>query len=204
MKILLRPVQISDLFALQLLEKKVFGENFSNSVFEVSKKTEDWLGYIAIIKKKFFGFYKHKIIGFIKMSNILDEFHIDSFGVDPLFRRISIGELLLVVSLIKSIEIGSKICTLEVRKSNFNAQNLYSKYKFQTKGIRKNYYSINRENALIMTAQDINSDEYLRFLFKQIKKMNLEYTTQSCYYYKIPSATVILRRIISLFNNRFG
>ena len=43
--------------------------------------------------------------------------------------------------------------TLEVRASNTVAQNLYRKYGFKMGGIRKEYYSDNKEDAIIMWNQ---------------------------------------------------
>jgi len=43
--------------------------------------------------------------------------------------------------------------TLEVRKSNTVAQNLYKKYGFKIAGIRNEYYTNNREDAIIMWNQ---------------------------------------------------
>jgi ribosomal-protein-alanine N-acetyltransferase len=40
--------------------------------------------------------------------------------------------------------------TLEVRKSNIVAQNLYKKYGFVEYGIRPRYYADNNEDAVIM------------------------------------------------------
>ncbi len=54
--------------------------------------------------------------------------------------------------------------TLEVRVSNFVAQRLYEKYEFKPVGIRKGYYSDNREDAAIMSTSPIDTEEYeLRF-----------------------------------------
>ena len=50
--------------------------------------------------------------------------------------------------------------TLEARVSNFIAQNLYEKYGFKSVGIRKGYYSDNREDAVIMTTDSIHTEEY--------------------------------------------
>ena len=44
--------------------------------------------------------------------------------------------------------------------SNFIAQRLYEKYNFKSVGIRKGYYSDNREDAVIMTTTPIDSEEY--------------------------------------------
>ena len=47
-------------------------------------------------------------------------------------------------------ESGAKSMTLEVRVSNTIAQSLYKKLGFFEGGIRKNYYSDNQEDALVM------------------------------------------------------
>jgi ribosomal-protein-alanine N-acetyltransferase len=71
-----------------------------------------------------------------------------------------IGELLLIGSLGAAVEYGSRVMTLEARVSNFIAQNLYEKYGFKSVGIRKGYYSDNREDAVIMTTDSIHTEEY--------------------------------------------
>ena len=51
----------------------------------------------------------------------------------------------------KAAALKLELLTLEVRRSNIAAQRLYAKYGFEEIGIRKGYYSNNREDALIMT-----------------------------------------------------
>ncbi len=50
--------------------------------------------------------------------------------------------------------------TLEVRVSNYAAQNLYRKYGFREAGLRHRYYSDNQEDALIMWTDEIQSPAY--------------------------------------------
>ena len=45
---------------------------------------------------------------------------------------------------------GAEKMTLEVRKTNYIAQNLYSKLGFEPSGIRKGYYMDDHEDAIIM------------------------------------------------------
>jgi ribosomal-protein-alanine N-acetyltransferase len=49
-----------------------------------------------------------------------------------------------------AVDIGISRMTLEVRKSNIVAQNLYKKLGFEESGIRKGYYLSNNEDAIIM------------------------------------------------------
>jgi ribosomal-protein-alanine N-acetyltransferase len=50
--------------------------------------------------------------------------------------------------------------SLEVRVSNYTAQNLYRKYGFREAGLRHRYYSDNQEDALIMWTDEIHSPAY--------------------------------------------
>ena len=45
--------------------------------------------------------------------------------------------------------------TFEVRKSNYVAQNLYSKLGFEPIGIRRGYYMDDREDAVIMLKEPL-------------------------------------------------
>ncbi len=95
------------------------------------------------------------VIGYAGMWIILDEGHITNIAVHPEYRGIGAGSLLLE-ALIEICKIEFiKSMTLEVRKSNIRAQNLYKKYGFLQNGIRKGYYRDNKEDALIMWKYDI-------------------------------------------------
>lgn len=102
------------------------------------------------------------IAGYVSVWYQGDEAHITEIAVRETLRSNGIGELLLIGSLRAAIENGSKVMTLEARVSNFIAQRLYQKYDFKSVGIRKGYYSDNREDAVIMTTSPIDTDEYAR------------------------------------------
>jgi ribosomal-protein-alanine N-acetyltransferase len=95
------------------------------------------------------------VIGFIGVWIVLDEGHITNIAVHPEYRGIGIGDKLLnnLIYLCRNLEI--KNITLEVRKSNIIAQNLYKKYGFLEQGIRKKYYANNNEDAIIMWKYNI-------------------------------------------------
>ena len=67
----------------------------------------------------------------------------------------------MLVNLIDiAYAIGAKWVTLEVRVTNYGAQNLYRKYGFREAGLRHRYYSDNQEDALIMWTDEISSTSY--------------------------------------------
>ena len=102
------------------------------------------------------------IAGYVSVWYQGDEAHIVEIAVRESLRGNGIGELLLIGSLRAAVEYGSHVMTLEARVSNFIAQRLYEKYSFKSVGIRKGYYSDNREDAVIMTTTPIDSAEYER------------------------------------------
>ena len=100
------------------------------------------------------------IAGYVSVWYQGEEAHITEIAVKETLRGRGVGELLLIGSLKAAIEHGSKVMTLEARVSNFIAHRLYQKYSFKSVGIRKAYYSDNREDAVIMTTTPIDTTEY--------------------------------------------
>jgi ribosomal-protein-alanine N-acetyltransferase len=52
---------------------------------------------------------------------------------------------------------GARGATLEVRKSNAVARNLYASLGFAAVGVRKEYYTDNKEDAVIMWLRDLSA-----------------------------------------------
>lgn len=108
-----------------------------------------------------------------------NEAHITEIAVREALRGQGIGELLLIGTVRASLEYGSTVVTLETRISNFVAQRLYEKYGFKTAGIRKGYYSDNREDAIIMTTSPIHTVEYQK-LFGRLQEEYLSRRGEIC------------------------
>ena len=110
------------------------------------------------------------VVGYVGVWFQGDEAHITEIAVRERLRGNGIGELLLIGSVRAAIQYGSNVVTLEVRVSNLIAQRLYEKYGFKQVGIRKAYYSDNREDAAIMTTSPIHSEEY-QSLFGRLQEI---------------------------------
>ena len=91
-----------------------------------------------------------KVVGYVGIWFVVDEGHITNVAVHKDYRGQKIGDRLIdkLVQVCKDNKIVSM--TLEVRTSNIVAQNLYKKYGFKMAGVRKEYYSNNKEDAIIM------------------------------------------------------
>ena len=100
------------------------------------------------------------LLGYGGFWMIAGEAHISTLAVAPAWRRRGLGELLLWSMLKQATLIGAFEATLEVRVSNYAAQNLYLKYGFEKAGRRHRYYQDNGEDAWIMTVADFGGEAY--------------------------------------------
>lgn len=108
------------------------------------------------------------ILGFAGLWLMVDEAHITTIAMHPDYQGKGLGELMLTSLIDIAYEIKAKWVTLEVRVTNYKAQNLYRKYGFHGAGMRHRYYSDNNEDALIMWTSEINSPTY-RQAFQELK-----------------------------------
>ena len=104
--------------------------------------------------------YDEFITGYVGTWYMVDEAHIVSVALRNEYKGRGLGELLLMGAIEEAVRRRMSVATLEVRKSNFVARNLYEKYGFQCRGIRKGYYSDNREDAIIMTTNTLCEPSY--------------------------------------------
>ena len=100
------------------------------------------------------------VTGYAGLMMTVDDGHITTIAVDPAWHRHKIATRLLLALARQAIARGATSLTLEVRVGNKAAQELYRKFGFRPCGIRKNYYVETNEDALVMWADDVDSDEY--------------------------------------------
>lgn len=99
------------------------------------------------------------IVGHCGVLYIADEGHLTTVVVAPDCQRSGIATRMLAYQFTHAIDRGIAALTLEVRVSNTAANDLYRRFGFVPAGIRKGYYAETGEDALIMWAHDIASDE---------------------------------------------
>jgi len=91
-----------------------------------------------------------KVVGYAGMWHVVTEGHITNVAVSPDFRRRGIADMLLTELTNIAVKKEMIGITLEVRMNNVAAQGLYLKHGYKVEGIRKNYYSDTKEDAIIM------------------------------------------------------
>ena len=92
-----------------------------------------------------------KPVGYVGMMHVLDEGYISNVAVAPETRRQGVGDGLINALLERAEELGLAFVTLEVRSGNNPAIGLYEKHGFEKVGLRKNYYDLPKEDAILMT-----------------------------------------------------
>ncbi len=100
------------------------------------------------------------IVGFTGTWIVAGEAHLINIAVREPYRRRGIGELLLISTIDMAARLDAHILMLEVRVSNAAAQALYCKYGFSQVGLRRGYYTDNKEDAILMSTEDISSASF--------------------------------------------
>jgi ribosomal-protein-alanine N-acetyltransferase len=95
-------------------------------------------------------FFRNNLIGYVGLLAIVDEGQIMNIAVNPKFRNLGVASLLLKNVILFCLKKKIHDITLEVRKTNIAALNLYNKFGFKKEGLRKAYYEDNKEDAIIM------------------------------------------------------
>lgn len=133
MSLIIRPVHPSDVDTLVAIE----GESFSRPHWH----SEDFLKYETWIAES-----NQQLVGFLVIREVYPgEREILNLAVARTYRRRGIATALLR----RALSTGGKVY-LEVRESNFAAQNLYRKLGFEEIGQRPNYYQSPHETAIVM------------------------------------------------------
>jgi ribosomal-protein-alanine N-acetyltransferase len=81
---------------------------------------------------------------------VADEVHILNVAAHRDYRRQGIGRRIMEASLHTGREHRCRLATLEVRRGNVAAINLYTSLGFRAVGLRPRYYSDDGEDAVVM------------------------------------------------------
>jgi ribosomal-protein-alanine N-acetyltransferase len=104
-----------------------------------------------------------EVLGYVLLSVIADESEILNIAVAPLHRREGIGKQLLESALCEARSRGAENCYLEVRASNESAIHLYTFFGFTKVGLRKQYYTKPKEDAVLMCCPLKKEESYAAF-----------------------------------------
>jgi ribosomal-protein-alanine N-acetyltransferase len=140
----IRRLSIPDLDPIVEIENAVYPTPWSRSMFagELAKPSSVSLGA--------FDEEAGGLVAYLIVSRYVDAWHIMNVAVHPGYRRQGVASRLLDELFELTAGDPRRGYTLEVRVSNTTAIALYERFGFEPSGIRRGYYTDNREDALIM------------------------------------------------------
>jgi ribosomal-protein-alanine N-acetyltransferase len=143
-RVAFRRLGLRDLPAIETIERASYPTPWSRSMFagELAKPSSICLGAYEP--------ETDELMGYMIISRYVDAWHVMNIAVSPDHRRKGIATALLERLLEVTGGDGRRGYTLEVRVSNAGAIKLYERMGFRGRGIRRGYYTDNREDALIM------------------------------------------------------
>ena len=148
LRLVIESMGLDDVPAIQAIEEASFTTPWPPDAYRSELQTNRMAHYLVARAGD-------TVAAYGGMWLMVDEAHITTFAVHPAWRRQGIGERLLLAFLDLAVDRGAHEATLEVRLSNLPARRLYEKYGFRPVGLRPNYYSDDREDALIMTTEPL-------------------------------------------------
>jgi len=140
----LRPLAITDLTEMLAIDALTFPVPTKAALFRHELTGNDLAHYQALTGEN------GRLLGFAGYWLLADEAHISTIALHPDWQGYGLGELLLLNMLYLQCEQQAILSTLEVRRSNREAQALYAKYGYELVGERPRYYK-NGEDALLLT-----------------------------------------------------
>lgn len=125
------------------IEKASFSTSWSKDIFLNELQRNKYAHYFVVEQEE-------KIIGYGGMWIVNDDAQITNIAIYPEYRGKKYGEKLFRFLYQHAIYLGVVNLSLEVRESNTIAQQMYRKFGLVPGGIRKGYYSDNKEDAIVM------------------------------------------------------
>lgn len=140
---MIRSMKLSDLDEVSKIEQEAFSHPWSKEDFEVELQSNPFALYFVLEDEDV-------IKAYIGIWMIYEKVQITTIAVDKEFRRQGLSKILMEYLDKLCLENSVEEISLEVRVSNEKAINLYHNFGFKEKGIRKDYYQDNHEDAYLM------------------------------------------------------
>jgi ribosomal-protein-alanine N-acetyltransferase len=143
MSISIRRLELDDLVAIEAIERASYPTPWSRSMFVSELAKPSSLSIAAVVDDG-------TLAGYLVLSRYVDAWHVMNVAVAEPYRRAGIASAMLRSLFDVTRDDAERGYTLEVRVSNHAAIALYERFGFVTRGVRRGYYTDNREDALIM------------------------------------------------------
>jgi ribosomal-protein-alanine N-acetyltransferase len=159
-KLEIRRMRLDDLEEVMVIEKAAFRHPWSTELFR-RELEHDWSTILVMVEplplpvpgKAGAGPVGERVLAFIIFWLVHDEVHILNVAVAPEARRRGIARTLMAEAEKRAYAANAALMTLEVRRSNTGALDLYREFDYRAVGVRPNYYVDEGEDAIVMVKE---------------------------------------------------
>jgi len=152
-KLEIRRMRPDDLEEVMEIERAAFKHPWSPELFR-RELEHDWSTILVAVEPLTSAPRGgERIVGFLIHWLVHDEVHILNVAVDAEQRRTGIARALMAETEKRAHMAGASLLTLEVRRSNHAALDLYRSFDYRAVGVRPNYYVDEGEDAIVMVKE---------------------------------------------------
>ena len=152
MNVELRRLEARDLDVVEAIERESYPTPWSRSMFDAELRKSSSLALGAFTEDD-------ELVGYAFVSRYVDAWHVMNVAVADAYRRRGVASTLLARLFDVTAADPRRGYTLEVRVTNTGAIRLYERLGFEARGVRRGYYTDNREDALIMWREPSSSEQ---------------------------------------------
>jgi ribosomal-protein-alanine N-acetyltransferase len=155
-KLEVRRMRVDDLDEVMVIEKAAFRHPWSTELFR-RELEHDWSTILVMVEPLPLPApgktATERVLGFIIFWLVHDEVHILNVAVATEARRRGIARTLMTEAEKRAYAANAALMTLEVRRSNTGALDLYREFDYRAVGVRPNYYVDEGEDAIVMVKE---------------------------------------------------
>ena len=142
-----------DLEEVMVIERAAFKHPWSTELFR-RELEHDWSTILLAVEPlSNAAKSEERILAFLIYWLVHDEVHILNVAVAPEQRRKGIARMLMAETERRAHLADASLMTLEVRRSNQGALDLYKEFDYRAVGVRPNYYVDEGEDAIVMVKE---------------------------------------------------
>ena len=141
-----RPMRREDLERVVEIEQAAFSHPWSRDLI-AHEMSHEWSTILLAVEPAAGG---EAVLGLVVFWLVHDEVHVLNVAVAPEARRRGTARALMREVERRGLDRGARLATLEVRRSNQAAIELYRSLGYREVGVRPRYYAEEGEDAIVM------------------------------------------------------
>ena len=146
------PLEHDDLSAVHAIETAQFDDPWSLRVLRDELDAPNRRYTKAVLDGE--------IVGYLGVMLVDVEAHVNTIATAPAAEGTGVATALLAEAIRALVLTGTRDVTLEVASRNLRAQRLYMRFGFAPVGMRRGYYPLSGDDAVVMWVRDVHTPSY--------------------------------------------